>query len=322
MISIIVPAHNARDHIGNCLSALLQQDGLQDDYEVIVVDDGSTDGTEDLARGYGVRILSQAHRGPGAARNYGASQAKGSLLLFTDADCEPAVDWATRMAKAFAQPEVIGAKGAYRCRQKGLVARFVQVEFEDKYDHLRKSEYIDFVDTYSAGYRREVLLAGGGFDPRFLRASVEDIDLSFRLAKNGCKMVFVQDAIVYHRHPATLREYARRKFWFGYWRVVIYRRFPGKALADSRTPLSLRVQVTLAGLLVPAILASIATTWLLAPAIFMLFMVSTVPFTIKALCKDRAIGLIAPFMLLTRALALGVGLAAGTIGTLKRGGNV
>ncbi|MCL5265279.1 MAG: glycosyltransferase [Chloroflexi bacterium] len=320
MISVIIPAHNARDHIGECLRALSRQEGSEE-YETIVVDDGSTDDTAEVARRFGAFVLEQPHRGPAAARNRGASLAKGHLLFFTDADCQPSPTWLTRMSEAFARQDIVGAKGAYRTRQRSLVARFVQLEFEDKYDFLRKSEYIDFVDTYSACYRREVFRANGGFDENIPLPTVEDVDFSFRLSARGYKMVFVPDAIVYHQHPNSLLHYLRRKFRYGYWRVLIYRRYPGKALADSRTPHSLRIQVGLAALLLPAIAILPVTTWLLPLAIIGLFVLSGLPLTIKALRKDGVVAAVVPLMLLARALAIDTGLLAGLTHLLTRKGD-
>lgn len=320
MISVIVSARNARDHIGACLRALLQQTDVDDEYEIIVVDDGSTDDTGDVARRLGVRVIVQPHRGPAAARNHGANTAKGSLLLFTDADCEPARNWISKMIRPFDQLEIVGAKGAYKSRQRDFVARFVQLEFEDKYDLLRKSKYIDFVDTYSAGYRREIFLSNGGFDESIPEPSVEDVDFSFRLAERGHKMVFVPDAIVYHHHPDTLLRYLRRKFRFGYWRTLIYRRYPGKAFSDSRTPMSLRVQVVLTGLLFPATAFSFVTTWLLPAATICLLLISTMPFAAKAALKDPAIGLTSPILILARALAIAAGLLVGAIRRINNKG--
>jgi len=162
-MSVIVPAYNAQDTLGSCLAALQAQSLPRDRYEVIVVDDGSTDRTADIARQYGARLLHQPNAGPAAARNRGAQAARGEILLFTDADCSPARDWIERMTEPFRDAEVVGAKGVYRTRQAEPVARFVQLEYEDRYVRTSRQEYIDFVDTYSAAYRRDIFLANGGF---------------------------------------------------------------------------------------------------------------------------------------------------------------
>jgi glycosyltransferase involved in cell wall biosynthesis len=172
IISVIVPAYNAERTLDACLSALTRQfvpPGMQ--MEIIVVDDGSVDDTAHVASRYGVRLIRQANAGPSAARNAGAGAARGELLLFTDADCAPAPDWAARMAAPFADPDVAGAKGVYQTAQMEPVARFVQVEYEDRYDRMRGQSHIDFIDTYAAAYRRDIFLEAGGFDTTFRTAS-------------------------------------------------------------------------------------------------------------------------------------------------------
>ena len=165
--SVIVPVYNGADTLPRCLQALQAQTFPVDRFEIIVVDDGSTDGSAEVARSFGAPVVSQLNAGPAAARNHGAKMARGDVLLFTDADCAPDPDWIERMAGSFEIPEVAGVKGIYRTQQRGLVARFVQAEYEDKYDRMRSLETIDFVDTYSAGYRTEVFWAFDGFDVSF-----------------------------------------------------------------------------------------------------------------------------------------------------------
>jgi len=283
-------------------------------YEIIVVDDGSIDNTAEAARKSGAdKVLRLPHQGPAAARNAGVEAAVGDIVLFTDADCEPAPDWVEKMTSPFDDPEVVGAKGVYRTRQRGLVARFVQLEYEDRYDRMARQEQIDFIDTYSAAYRRDVFLKNGGFDPIFITASVEDQEFSFRLARKGYKLVFVPDAIVYYHHEANLIEYFRRKFGIGYWKALLLRWHPEKAVRDSHTPQVLKFQILLLGLTGLGIFLGLFRPegWLIASGSAFLFFLSTVPFILKAARKDPPVALIAPAMLVIRAFALGVGLLAG-----------
>ncbi len=117
MISVVVPARDAAASLPACLEALAVQTV---DCEVVVVDDGSRDETAEVARRSGVRCISIPPSGPAAARNIGAQAAHGQILLFTDADCTPAADWAERLSAPFSDPKVAGAKGVYRTRQRGL----------------------------------------------------------------------------------------------------------------------------------------------------------------------------------------------------------
>ncbi len=323
MISVVVPVRNGAATLPACLQALAQQTLDPAAYEVIVVNDGSTDGTSALVRGYAVRCVDLPPSGPAAARNHGVALAQGDLVLFTDADCAPAPDWVARLAAAFNAPEVMGARGVYRTRQTSLVARFVQQEYQDKYDRTARRRSIDFIDTYSAGYRRAVFLENGGFETAFPAPSVEDQELSFRLAEKGYRLVFVPDAVVYHQHDNSLGEYLRRKYWIGYWKAFMLRWHPEKALGDSHTPLTQRVQMGvqgLAGLLAVLGLALAAFTpvggallWA-ALAAQAVFFATAVPFLLKLTQRDRPVVLVGPGLLVARALALGVGLAAGLVG--------
>jgi len=328
-ISVIVPAYNAESAIDRCLDALSLQTLPPTMVEVIVVDDGSSDDTAARVRAHpSVRLIGQEHTGPAAARNLGVQHAAGEIVLFTDSDCAAAPDWIERMVAPFALGQqggddrpVVGVKGAYLTRQRELMARFVQMEYEEKYDHMARLESIDFVDTYAAGYRHDVFVTNGGFDTVFPDASVEDQEFSFRLAGLGHRMVFVPEARVYHMgHPKDLWTYARRKAKIGYWKVLVVRRYPRKLARDSHTPQSLKVQIALVGLVVFCLLGSLLwhpLKWV-AVTSSIAFVLSTMAFVRKQWSRDSAVAILSPLFLLVRALALGVGFAAGVVAQLFR----
>ena len=315
-VSVIVPAFNAGQTLEPCLAALCAQSFPQQGYEIIVVDDGSRDNTAAIVERFpAVRLIRGNHRGAAAARNRGVREARGELLLFTDADCEPISQWIETLCAAFADPRVVGAKGTYRTRQRSLVARFVQLEYEEKYARMRRAKTIDFIDTYSAAYRRDVFLANNGFDESFPTASAEDQEFSFRLAEQGHVMVFIPNAVVYHRHVATLAAYARRKFRFGYWRVSVYRRHPGKMMRDTHTPPTLKIQMGLFLVIAVTALAALfaPAVWLLVGALGAAFALSAIPLIVFIARRDAPIALIAPLLILLRAAALGAGWVAGSL---------
>jgi lipopolysaccharide/colanic/teichoic acid biosynthesis glycosyltransferase/glycosyltransferase involved in cell wall biosynthesis len=322
-VSVVVPAYNGAETLPLCLTALARQDFPSSEYEVIVVDDGSIDGTVSVARAAGVQVISQPHAGPAAARNRGAAAARGELLLFTDADCAPVPGWIAALAAPFDDPRVAGVKGTYLTRQGGIVPRFTQLEYRERYDRMARVDFIDFVDTYSAAYLRNVFLANGGFDTVFPTASVEDQELSFRLSEKGYRLVFAPAGKVYHRHNPTVHAYARRKFRIGYWKALLARWHPGRMVKDSHTPETLKLQMLLAAamlgellLAVSALFLSGTKQWLpliLAAMTGIAFLLSATSFLAKVWQRDRGILVPAIGLLWIRALALGAGFAWGLV---------
>ena len=214
----------------------------------MVVNDGSTDNTATVVQTFaGVRLINQANAGPAAARNRGASEATGAIILFTDDDCIPMAGWLDAMLAPFVDPEVVGTKGVYRTRQNSIAARFVQIEYEDRYRMMARFPYIDFIDTYSAAFRRDRFLEMTGYDTSFPVACAEDIELSYRMSARGWKMKFAPQAMVYHTHPDTLSKYLKKKYKFAFWRVLAVRKNPGKGIKDSHTPQIMKLQLLFAG---------------------------------------------------------------------------
>ena len=172
---------------------------------------------------------------------------------------------------------------------------------------------IDFIDTYSAAYRRNVFLENGGFDTSFTLPSVEDQELSFRLSQKGYQMVFAPLAEVYHRHDRHLNDYWKRKFGIGYWKAYMLRWLPQKTISDSHTSPSQRIQIVT---LVAAILSLIAGFFspvfiYFGAALFSIFLLSGVLFWRFVLEIDPGVGFAFPLVLIVRAAALGAGLLWG-----------
>jgi glycosyltransferase involved in cell wall biosynthesis len=319
-VSVIIPTYNRARRIGCCLTALREQD-FERRFEILVVNDGSTDNTLEVLSSYPeARVITQNNAGPAAARNHGVREATGEIVLFTDDDCEPYPNWLTEMLKPFDDPEVVGAKGVYRTRQREIVARFVQLEYEDRYRLMARQQTIDFIDTYSAAFRRDRFLETGGYDTSFPVACCEDSELSYRMSARGWKMLFVQTAIVWHQHPATLSSYLRRKVKFAFWRVPAVKKTPGKMVKDSHHPQLMKLQLLFA----PALLAGLANDLVGLGAIhqmtlivLMLFVLSTLPFARRAFRKDPLVGGLSPLILAGRSCAQLIGLIGGVLYVLR-----
>jgi GT2 family glycosyltransferase len=208
---------------------------------------------------------------------------------------------------------VVGAKGVYHTRQKSLAARFVQIEYEDKYRLMAGQSSIDFIDTYSAGFRRDRFLEMTGYDTSFPVACAEDIELSYRMSARGWKMKFVPAAIVYHTHPDTLSRYLKKKYKFAFWRMLAVRKNPGKGVKDSHTPQIMKIQLLFAPTLLLAVIFDLAARPTVSVSALVLagFLLTTLPFTLRAIRKDPIVGILSPILLAARACAQVLGVAAG-----------
>lgn len=286
-----------------------------------MVDDGSTDDTAEVAKGYAeIRLIRQRNAGPAAARNHGARAARGSIILFTDDDCVPTSRWVEAMLAPFQDSEVVAVKGAYRTRQKELAARFVQIEYEDRYRRMARLPGIDFIDTYSAAYRRSHFLEAEGYDTSFPVACAEDAELSYRMSARGWKMKFAPEAVVYHTHPNTFARYLKKKYKFAFWRMLAVRKNPAKGVKDSHTPQLMKLQLLLIPSLVLALIIDTVRHGAIPSSAVVLgaFLLSVLPFTIRAARKDFAVGFLAPALLALRACAQFTGVIAGLIYTLRQ----
>jgi GT2 family glycosyltransferase len=314
--SIIIPTYNGARRIANGLESLRRQTEGRG-VEIIVVDDGSSDNIADAVAPYPmVRLISQANSGPAAARNRGAREASGDLIVFTDDDCEPAPGWFDAMLKPFEDPDVVGVKGAYRTRQKPVIARFVQAEYEDRYRLMARLVDIDFIDTYSAAFRRDRFLEMGGYDTDFPVACAEDIELSYRMSAKSWKMRFAPRAIVYHQHPDTMIGYLKKKFKFAFWRVLAVRKNPGKAVKDSHTPQLMKLQLLFGPAMVIALAADLTFRPLVPSSAIVAgaFLLTTVPFALRCATKDPVLGAISPLVLAARACSQLLGVVSGVFG--------
>jgi GT2 family glycosyltransferase len=318
-VSIVIPTFNGAKRIVRCLESLCEQTAGRQ-VEILVVDDGSKDNIAEVVERFkGARLISQANSGPAAARNHGAREAGGDVILFTDDDCEPAGGWLNAMLKPFRDPEVVGVKGAYRTRQRPLMARFVQAEYEDRYRLMAHISNIDFIDTYSAAFRRERFMQMGGYDTQFPVACAEDVELSYRMSARGWQMRFAPEAIVYHQHPDSLGRYLKKKFKFAFWRVLAVRKNPSKAVKDSHTPQLMKLQL----LFGPVALACLGLDMYFRPAVPIsaialgLFLISTIPFTLRIAARDPAVGVISPVVLAARSCSQLFGVLAGVLKSRK-----
>jgi glycosyltransferase involved in cell wall biosynthesis len=315
-ISVVVPAHQIGSQIEGCVQALLGQTLPREHYEIIVVDDGSSDDTAIRAEQAGAKLVRLPHNmGPAAARNAGVARARGDVIVFTDADCQPTPDFLAALTEHMHDPRVGGCKGAYLTKQRALVARFVQLEYESRDRHTARCSTVDFVDTYACCFRRDDIVRAGGFDPH-LRVC-EDQEFSFRLTGAGVSVHFAANARTYHVHCDNAWAYVRKKFRIARWKVRVLRRHPHKALRDSHTPQTLKVEIAASYALSLAaafgLLVRRRRAWTPLGAALAIYVLLIAPFVARSAWRDPAVGLVAPALLLSRDLALGAGFGRGLL---------
>ena len=307
VVTIVIPAHNEQPTLKACLQAVLAQAQPPQDYEIIVVDDGSRDALSTSPLNDRIHLISQERRGAAAARNAGLRQAQGEIVIFLDADCVPQAGWMAAMLAPFADPAVMGVSGRVDTSQTGILPRFIQYEYDQRFQRLQAHLNIDFITSATGAYRRQVLLAMGGFCEDFLGA--EDVELSFRLAELGYALRYAPDAVVHHRHPTSLLTYARRKYHYAFWRMQVYRRFKDKIITDSRTPQAQKLQLLILFLLALSLVAAIIWPRLLwLSALFALTYIIAIMPTVRYMWqRDRVIGVLTPLFLTASAFAAGMG---------------
>ena len=318
--SVIIPARNAAAVLAECLEAIDRRPDALSPREVIVVDDGSADTTATLAEAFGARVLRLVGRGPAAARNAGARAASGDLLVFLDADCVAEEGCFEALLEPFANPAVAGSRGGYTSTQRALLARFVQLEMEEKQGRLAASRQIALLDTACAAYRRPLFLEHGGFDEGLPATSAEDAELSFRLTARGYLLVYAANARVRHQHPEQLGSYLRRKLRFGYYRALLYRRYPARIRNDGYTPRLMPIQIALAGTAMAAAFAGMWSTGIrpVAAGSALAFLAASLPMARRAWAGDRPLAVATPPLLLLRSLAQGIGLLTGLLAQVMK----
>jgi len=237
--SIIIPSFRSGKTIEKCLQSLVNQKYTRK-YEIIIIDNFSKDNTENIVKKFKkVRFIKKISN-PAEARNYGAKIAKGEIILFTDADCIAPKDLLKRIDEDFEENDIVGVGGGYKTINKeSQAARFIG--YEIAWRHSKEPKFTNFLGTYCCAYRRDIFLKFNGFDEKFLRASGEDPEFSFRVAKTGYKLLFDKKLFVWHFHPSTFEKYFWQQFWRAYWRVLMYKKHPEKVFNESYTGLEIPV---------------------------------------------------------------------------------
>lgn len=232
-VSVVVPVLDAARTLSSCLTALERLDPAP--AEIVLVDNGSTDGSLGLLREFGgtrggarARVMQEARRGAAAARNAGIRAAGTDLIAFTDADCAPDPAWLSHLAAPFADEAVGAAAGRVEAARAAstleLCGALYTLQTPDRpARHRRWTPWRGGFATANLAVRRNLLIDLGGFDEG-LTISGEDHDLCARLYGLGVEIAYVPEARVFHHHRTTVAGMLRQAFGFGRGHACLLRR--------------------------------------------------------------------------------------------------
>jgi len=211
VLSFVVPVRNDALRLAGCLRSILRNRASCPDLEVIVADNGSTDGSGMVAQELGARVLSLPGVPVAALRNRAAALARGTVLAFVDADHEIAADWVATAIEIVGDPRV-GAAGAPYDPPPG--ATWVQRAYDGLRRHVASAVDTAWLASGNLVIRRRVFDALGGFDAGL--EACEDVDLSRRLRAAGYRLVATPRLkSIHHGDPATLRALFFSELWRG-----------------------------------------------------------------------------------------------------------
>ena len=225
-VSVVVCSCNGARTIRDCLDGLLAIDYPH--YEVIVVDDGSTDDTAAIAAEYPFRLIRTPNRGLSSARNTGLEAATGELIAYIDDDARPDPHWLGYLAETFRTSDHAGVGGPNIAPgDDGAIAKCVAAAPGGPAHVLITDTVAEHIPGCNMAFRRESLLAIGGFDPQF-RAAGDDVDVCWRLQERGWTLGFNPAAMVWHHRRGSLRAYWRQQRGYGRAEALLERKWPAK----------------------------------------------------------------------------------------------
>ncbi len=258
-VSVVVACYNGGRTLQPCLDSLARLN--YPDYEVIVVDDGSTDITPQVASLYKkFRLIRQEHKGLSVARNTGIYAADGEVIAFTDDDCQADEDWLYYLLSDLLKGSFAGVGGPnFLPTGDSAVAAAVMVSPGGPAHVMLTDHLAEHIPGCNMAFYKSALLEVGGFDPIFHRAG-DDVDLCWRLQQNGFRIVFSPAGFVWHHRRSTVRAYLSQQGGYGEAEAMLVRRHPeyfnifggsvwqGRIYAPSKFGLTVRRPIIYHGL--------------------------------------------------------------------------
>lgn len=218
-VSVVIPTFGRPEKLAETLAALDKQDC--ESFEVVVVDDGSSKPvTREMLpdpHRFTLRILRQKNQGPAAARNFGAKEASGAILLFTDDDCLPTSGWLSALSQETqSHPEALVGSLTFNGLPGNNWSSASQLIIDLVYDHFNKDPTnAYFLASNNMACQREFFLELGGFDTAFPRAGAEDRDFCDRWRMTGRPIRLLREPLISHRHAQTFGKFLDLHYRYG-----------------------------------------------------------------------------------------------------------
>ena len=223
-VSIVIPTYNRKEMLKECIDSLIMQS--YPTCEIIIIDDGSTDGTKGLLEGYskndlGVNYFHQENKGPGAARNLGIKYSKGEIICFTDDDCIADKDWTKNLVETYTDKNVGGIGGKIvDYKIETIIERYIRNR-----KLLNQEKFFSPVVGVNVSYRKRLIEKIGFFDESFRLPNCEDVDLGIRVKLKGFEIKYAPEAIIYHKHRATLKGLIKQQYNYGKGNARLHKKY-------------------------------------------------------------------------------------------------
>lgn len=219
-ISVAIPTFNRKEKLKCALEPLFNQTYPKNKYEIIVVDDGSTDGINDLLKHFQKKFsnliyLKQNHRGPAAARNLGIKKSTGEIIFFTDDDCIVPRNWIEKFVRVYQKYPGVAGVGGYLEADEYTLKTNIFARYESYIARIAyrtdRGEYLGGFECPAGGtanisYRKNILEEVGGFDETYPVAAGEDADLKLRICLKGYKLAYVPVKVTH------IQDYGMQRF--------------------------------------------------------------------------------------------------------------
>jgi O-antigen biosynthesis protein len=226
-VTVVVAAYNAARTLDCCLDALTRL--RYPDYEVIVVNDGSTDDTEAVMRRYPqFRGITTPNQGVSAARNEGLRAATGEIIAYIDSDADADPDWLSYLATTYLKSDVVGVGGPNLVpADDNWVAQCVYRSPGGPTQVMLDDQSAEHIPGCNMSFRKSALEEVGGFDPIF-RTAADDVDICWRLLDRGYRIGFSPSAVVWHHRRPSVKAYWHQQVGYGVSESILERKFPNK----------------------------------------------------------------------------------------------